>query len=137
MPIRLRWHTHMNFPILHLVESHTSNTRTYHLKSDDDFEFPIPDLAEFYSSMGFQQSDSRRLLPNEFLWERFTKHSSKHACASCFQMRAIDYLLRHSKLFSERYSACINRRIKELIEQKQVCSEGACPEKHYCGTLTA
>ena len=63
----------------------------------------INDMQEFHKAFGYTPDMAKEgRLPDEFIWEEYVKDMPAN-CSACFQMRLIDYLIKHSIKFMEKY----------------------------------
>ena len=73
------------------------------IEFDSDVIYWIDDLEDFYQAFGYSK-DMRKwgVLPDDYIWEEFLC-DSKRKFSACFQIHIIEYLLKHSASFVNRF----------------------------------
>lgn len=59
-------------------------------------------LDEFHAALGFKQGEKTRLLPDEFIWDRYTRAGAPKS-QQCLQVQIATYLHNHSADFRRLY----------------------------------
>lgn len=122
----------LKIPRFTLHNNSLQGTRQHCIACSNEVVHVIKDLNEFYLDLGYKANDpSNNLLPDEYLWEAFVKNSATYNCDACFQLRAIDYLTKHSKLFSEKFGDNFNYIVRMHMQLKFACPNNRCSEKSY------
>ena len=100
------------------------------IKMHNEVIHEIQDLNEFYLAMGYNVNNVKNeFLPEEYIWDQFTKHSARKNCTNCLQLRIINYLLAHSKAFLQKFGKHYNEWVSAHLEAKQACNVTTCAEK--------
>jgi hypothetical protein len=108
----------------------TPATRLPCIKFNNEVIHEIKDLNEFYLAMGYGINNvQNEFLPEEYIWDKFTKHSAHKNCMSCFQLRIINYLLQHSKTFLQKFGKHYNEWVTAHSGAKLACDVTVCSEK--------
>ncbi len=65
--------------------------------------YHIEDLGKFHKTLGYTQDLAKAgILPDEFIWEEYFRYTDANRAVS-FQVHLIEYLLKHSASFREKY----------------------------------
>jgi len=95
----------------------------------------IEDLNEFHKAFGYTSDMANAgILPDEFIWEEYIKDKAA-SCAACYQLHIIEYLLKHSatffQKFGERYDDWIAAHAEARAANGKLCV--ACKPKRLEG----
>ena len=73
------------------------------IEVDGEIIHKIDNVEEFHKSFGYTKEMAKAgKLPDEFIWETYVKNTAVN-CAPCFQLHMIEYLLKYSAAFLEKY----------------------------------
>ena len=108
---------------------------------DGEFLHKIENLDEFYRTFGYITDMAKAgILPDEFIWDEYIKDAPL-AFTDCLQIHIIEYLLKHSGTFSQKYAGQCEDWIATHVEA--VTARGVlcvtCRMKPFCskrGILT-
>lgn len=119
-----------NIPLFKFQIKPTASAKLPCIKFNGEVIHEIQDLNEFYLAMGYGINNVKNeILPEEYLWDKFTKHCASKNCTSCFQLRLISYLLKHSKTFLLKFSRHYDEWIAAHSGAKLACDVTTCSEK--------
>ena len=89
----------MQVPNLKYIQPSNSNNHIGYIKYDEEFIYPIKDLAEFYKELGYTKELSfAGVLPDEFIWDTYRNNLAREYIG-CLQLLLINYLSKHSDTF--------------------------------------
>jgi hypothetical protein len=82
-------------------------------------------LSKFHKALGYTQDLAKAgILPDEFIWEEYFRYADPNRAVS-FQVRLIEYLLKHSGSFKEVYGekceSWIAKHAKPRATHREVC----------------
>lgn len=77
----------------------------------------INNLGNFYDTLGFKDKGGGALLPEEFIWDRYTSDGASMS-PQCMQMQITNYLYTHSARFKEKYGCAYEKMIGTCKSEK-------------------
>ena len=81
----------------------TSNNNYGCIELGEEVIHEIRNLDEFHKALGYTVDMAKAgILPDEYIWEKYIKDTETR-CHTCFQLHIIEYLLKHSATFREKY----------------------------------
>jgi hypothetical protein len=93
------------------------------ITNEHGFFHRIGKMSEFFAALGFREEKSGGVLPEEFIWERYTRDGAPLSPA-CIQGHYAVYLRAHSDEFRQLYG----KAFEELAGQ---CTRGR--DHDHCG----
>ena len=88
----------------------------------------IVDLDSFYKQFGYNIELAKQgILPDEFIWDTFFKNSDRN-CFGCYQMKMLEYLLKHSLTFTNTYGQECEKWIASYAEARAKCGFADCAD---------
>lgn len=83
-----------------------------YIEIDGDAIHYIADIGKFFEALGYSADlQSRGILPDEFLWDKYTKSGSEKS-SYCLQAKLIEYL----KIHSAKFVAVYGNKIEVWLE---------------------
>jgi hypothetical protein len=94
----------------------------------------ITNLDEFYKAFGYTQNiNCAGILPDEFIWAEYINNALVNS-AACMKIRIIEYLIKHSDIFRQKYSnqyeSWFADHAKEVVARGIECA--ACRIGSFC-----
>jgi hypothetical protein len=123
-----------NIPYITHSAPHVSNKYCGSIVADGRVIYHIVDLGKFYNALGYTlEMKMQGVLAEEFIWEEYFKSSSAMITA-CYQKHIIEYMLKNSPSFNEKYGAQCSCWIAEhanaRIVSRKFCKK--CSIKQFC-----
>lgn len=88
----------------------------------------IVDLDSFYKQFGYTIELAKQgILPDEFIWDTYFKNSDRN-CFSCYQLKMLEYLLKHSLTFANTYGHEYKNWITQYSETRTNCNFSDCAD---------
>lgn len=82
----------------------------------------IVSIDEFYAEYGYTLEMAQNgILPEEFIWETYFRHPERN-CDACYQLHTIEYLLKHSDSFAQKYGHECNNWIAAHSKARAACN---------------
>lgn len=78
----------------------------------------INNLEEFYAALGIKDNGGGGLLPEEFIWDRYTRDGASKSMR-CLQIQIGNYLYTHSARFKELYG-CAHEKMIGTCKSEQI-----------------
>lgn len=78
----------------------------------------INNLQEFYAALGVNDNGIGGLLPEEFIWNRYTRDGAPKS-ALCLQIQIANYLYTHSARFKALYG-CAHEKMMGTCQSEQI-----------------
>lgn len=89
----------------------------------------ILDLDTFYKQFGYTINLAKQgILPDEFIWDTYFKNSER-SCFSCYQLKMLEYLLKHSLTFANTYRNECDNWIATYAEARANCNFADCVDR--------
>jgi hypothetical protein len=109
------------------------------IEIDGEFIHDIKNLDEFYRAFGYSVEIAKAgILPDEFIWTEYIKDAPL-AFTNCLQIHIIEYLLKHSDTFREKYrencADWISAHVEAVTARGVLCA--TCRMKPYCSRREA
>ena len=87
----------------------------------NDLIHKILPMDEFYKEFGYTLALAKAgILPEEFMWETFFRHSGRN-CDACYQLHMIEYLLKFADDFAKKYGHECDNWITAHAEARAAC----------------
>lgn len=99
----------------------------------------INNMGEFYAALGFKDNGGGGLLPEEFIWDRYTRDGASKSMR-CLQIQIGNYLYTHSARFKELYGCAHEKMIGTCKSEHIDDRDGHClkcpmhPTLRHCWT---
>lgn len=117
--------------IPHFKYRNKSQTSRYFgcIEMGNEIIHSIIDLDAFYQQFGYSVEYAKQgILPDEFIWDTYFKNS----CGNCFnryQLKMLEYLLKHSAKFVNAYGDECKNWIAAYSDTKIDCNFSACANR--------
>jgi len=96
------------------------------IEADGEVIHKIENLAEFHKAFGYTQDMAKAgILPDEFIWEEYIRDAAAN-CATCFQIRILEYLIEHSAFFRKKYGNQCDNWIAAHAEARSAKGAACC-----------
>jgi len=119
-----------NIPLLKFYHKDPANGHLgYICITNGDEKYWIDDLNEFYSTFGdVDQMRKNGVMPEEFILDTFVNHQARN-CQSCYQLHLIQYLVKHSDTFLNKFGEQLEEWINTYSTERITCTVLDCADK--------
>jgi hypothetical protein len=126
-----------SIPLFRYRTRQSADTKFGFIEAEGEVVHSIENLNEFHKAFGYTRDMANAgILPDEFIWEEYIKDKAE-SCAACYQLHIIEYLLKHSvaffQKFGERYDDWIAAHAEAKAASGNLCV--VCKAKRLEGNL--
>ena len=111
------------------VSLHEKGYEKGYIEVGNENNYRIANIDTFYCMLGYTvEVAKKRILPDEFIWDTFLKHTHLN-CYSCYQLRIIQDLLKHEPSFLMKFGQQCDEWISVHFEKRNACKISDCSDK--------